>query len=66
MTWRLTWKPPSVLVRTGECLLPTDLSWRRAHQVVALGLATIDPHHQRWLGKLSLNAAGRAAIGAAA
>ncbi|MBA9067481.1 hypothetical protein FHR71_001211 [Methylobacterium sp. RAS18] len=57
--FRTTWTPPAVLMRTGECLVPTELSWRRADHLVKSGFATINPHHQRWLGKLTLTASGR-------
>ncbi|ACA18427.1 hypothetical protein M446_4069 [Methylobacterium sp. 4-46] len=65
MPWPFSWDPPPILTRTGQCLVPSDLSWRRADQVVALGLGTLDPHHQRWLGLLTLTEAGRAAVGRA-
>lgn len=41
--WPFVWDPPSVLIRTGECLVPSDLSWRQADEIVKAGFATIDP-----------------------
>ena len=63
MGFPFSWAPPAVLLRTGECLVPTELSWRRADQLVKASFATINPHHQRWLGKLTLTDSGRARAG---
>ncbi|KMO28556.1 hypothetical protein [Methylobacterium aquaticum] len=61
--WPFTWDPPAILTRTGECLVPSDMSWRRAYQITAAGLGTVEPNQHRWLGRLLLNDAGRAASG---
>ncbi|GJE29782.1 hypothetical protein [Methylobacterium organophilum] len=58
----LLFRLPRVLLRTGECLVPRDLSWRRAEILRARGWASTNPFHQRWLGKLTLTQAGRAAL----
>jgi len=63
--WLFAWDPPSVLIRTGECLVPSDLSWRRADEIVKAGFGAIDPHHHSSLGRLALTAAGRIALSTA-
>lgn len=60
--WLFVWDPPLVLIRTGECLVPSDLSWRRADEIVTAGFATIDPHHQPSLGRLMLTPTGHIAL----
>lgn len=59
--WLFAWDPPSMLIRTGECLVPSDLSWRRAEEIVKAGFATIDSH-QPSLGTLTLTPSGRTAL----
>lgn len=50
------------VTRQGHLLVPKQISWRRAAQLEKRGLATIYPFHQRWLGRLDLTDAGRAAL----
>lgn len=50
------------LARDGHLLVPKQISWRRAAQLVTLGHATLYPFHERWLGKLSITDLGRAAL----
>ncbi|AWN52173.1 hypothetical protein [Methylobacterium sp. 17Sr1-1] len=59
--WLFAWDPPSMLIRTGKCLVPSDLSWRRADEIVKAGFGTIDPHHPS-LGTLTLTTSGRTAL----
>ncbi len=59
--WLFAWDPPSMLLRTGECLVPSDLSWRRADDIVKAGFGTIAPHHSS-LGTLTLTPSGRTAL----
>jgi hypothetical protein len=50
------------LLERGCLLVPTHISWRRADQLVRIGLCTLYPFHQRWQGRLDLSAAGRDAL----
>lgn len=65
MTWPLSWDPPAVLARTGECLVPSDLSWARARALAGAGLATTRRPAGATVGVLTLTAEGRAALRAA-
>lgn len=53
------WPGLSTLNRKKSLLVPTDISWRRAHRLVRAGLATIYPFHQRWQGRIDITDLGR-------
>ena len=46
-------------LRDGHLLVPTQISWRKADRLSALGIGTIYPFHQRWLGRIYLTCNGR-------
>ena len=50
------------LLRGGSALVPTEVSWRIAEKMKRLGWATLYPFHERWLGRMEITEAGRAAL----
>lgn len=46
----------------GEALVPAEISWRVASSFVRRGWGTLNPFHERWLGKITLTEAGRRAL----
>lgn len=56
---RLTEAQRRKALRDGTLLVPKDISWRAADQLVKRGLALLDPFHQRWLGRLDFTPSGR-------
>lgn len=52
----------SKLAAAGSLLIPKQISWRRAKRIQAAGAGTIYPFHERWLGRIDITPAGRAAL----
>lgn len=46
----------------GSALVPVEVSWRIADKMKRFGWVTLDPHYQRWLGRIELTDDGRRAL----